>query len=87
VSNVKNDNLVALYRVIDNIRKPTERKLTHALDISLPSHMGEFAQLSNQFVNARYDRSGRNNTVICNVGKNLVDFTECGFSKPHPHER
>jgi hypothetical protein len=25
--------------------------------------------------------------VICNVDKNLVDFTECGFSIPHPHER
>jgi hypothetical protein len=84
---MKNDDLILLYCVIDNVRKSTERKLTHARNISLLSHMGKFGQLPNQFVNARYDRSGRNNAIICNVGKNLVDFAERSFSIPHPHER
>ncbi len=87
MSNVKNYDLVLLHRVIDNIRKSTERKLAHARDISLLRHVGKFAQLPNQFVNARCDRSSRNDAIICNVGKNLVDFAECGFSIPHPHER
>ena len=87
MSNVKNDDLVLLHRVIDNIRKPAERKLAYARDISLLSHIGEFAQLPNQFVNARYNRSSRYNATIRNVGKNLIDFAERGFSIPHPHER
>jgi hypothetical protein len=87
VSNVKNDNLVLLHSVIDNVGKSAERKPAHARDISLLSHIRKFAQLPDQFVNALYDRSGRYNTVICNVRKNLVDFTECGFSIPHLHER
>ena len=56
-------------------------------DIGLLSHVGEIAQLPNQFVNARYDRSSCYNATIRNVSKNLVDFTECGLSIPHPHER
>ena len=87
MSNVKNNDLVLLHRVIDNVRKSTERKLAYARDIGLLSHIGEFAQLPNQFVDALYNRCSRYNTVICNVGKNLVDFTECGFGIPHPHER
>jgi len=43
--------------------------------------------LPDQFFNALYDRSSRYNVVIYNVGKNLVNFTECGFSISHPHER
>jgi len=87
VSNMKDDDLILLYCVIDNVRKSTERKFTHAGDINLLSHIRKFGQLTNQFVNASYDRSGRNNAIIRNVGKNLVDFAECGFSIPHPHER
>jgi len=84
---MKNDDLVLLHRVIDNIWKPTERKLAYARDIGLLSHIGEFAQLPNQFVNTLYDRSSRYNTAIRDVGKNFIDFTECGFSIPHLHER
>jgi len=87
VSDVKNDDLVLLHRVIDNVRKSAERKFSHARDVSLLSQIREFAQLFNQLVNALYDRSSRYEVVICNVGKNLVDLTERGFSIPHLHER
>jgi hypothetical protein len=59
VSNVKNDDLVLLHRVIDNVRKSAERKLAYARDVGFLSHIGEFAQVPNQFVNALYDRSSR----------------------------
>jgi hypothetical protein len=87
VSNVKNDGLVLLYCVIDNIRKSAERKLAYARDIGLLSQIGEFAQLPDQFFDPLYDRSSRYNVVVCNVRKNLVEFSECGLSIPHPHER
>jgi len=85
--NVKNDDLVLLHCVIENIWKSAERELAHARDIGFLSHIREFAQLPDQLIDARYDRSSCNNATIRNVGKNLVHFAECGFSIPHPHER
>jgi hypothetical protein len=49
VPNVKNDDLVCVYGVINGIGESAERKFAHAMNISLLSHQRKLGQLPIKF--------------------------------------